>query len=79
MTIDRQFGHAPLSSSPSQPAAIKTPSNTTGIMDESTRNKFLKQYKTAVASGVSTIFATLAVVSAPGAIGRYGVKRAFMY
>lgn len=32
-------------------------------MDETARNKFLKQYKTQVASGVSTIFATLAVVS----------------
>lgn len=30
-------------------------------MDESTRNKLLKKYKTQVASGTSTIFATLAV------------------
>lgn len=31
-------------------------------MDESTRNKLLKRYKTQVASGTSTICATLAVV-----------------
>lgn len=39
-------------------------------MDEATRNRLLKKYKTQVASGASTICATLAVVSAsfPGTL-----------
>ncbi|KAI9376532.1 mitochondrial carrier domain-containing protein [Aspergillus egyptiacus] len=37
------------------------PARDTWIMDESTRNKLLKRYKTQVASGTSTICATLAV------------------
>lgn len=38
------------------------PTGSTWIMDEATRNKFLKNYKTQVASATSTICATLAVV-----------------
>lgn len=39
------------------------PTGNAWIMDESTRNKFLKDYQTPVASAISTICATLAVVS----------------
>lgn len=41
------------------------PSQNTWIMDDSTRNRLMKKYKTQVASGTSTICATLAVVSFP--------------
>jgi hypothetical protein len=39
------------------------PSSNAWTMDHSTRNKLLKKYQTQVASGSSTICATLAVVS----------------
>lgn len=41
------------------------PSRNAWIMDDSTRNKLLKKYKTQVASATSTVCATLAVVSSP--------------
>jgi hypothetical protein len=40
------------------------PTSNAWIMDESTRNRLLKKYKTQVASATSTVCATLAVVSA---------------
>lgn len=62
MTLDEHSEHAPFSPSPSQPSPAMMPAGSTWIMDEATRNKFLKNYKTQVASATSTICATLAVV-----------------
>jgi hypothetical protein len=62
MTLDEQPEHAPFSPPPSQPSPAIMPTGSTWIMDETTRNKFLKNYKTQVASATSTICATLAVV-----------------
>jgi hypothetical protein len=39
------------------------PADNTWIMDDATRNRLLKKYKTQVASATSTICATLSVVS----------------
>lgn len=64
MTIDKRSEHAPFSSTSHTTPAVM-PSQNTWIMDESTRNRLLKKYKTQVASGTSTICATLAVVSFP--------------
>lgn len=63
MTIDKRAEHAPYSpsaNSESTPAIM--PSQNAWIMDDPTRNKLLKKYKTQVASGVSTVCATLSVV-----------------
>lgn len=57
MTIDRPSEHARFASPLSNSSTI----NPVWTMDESTRNKILKRYKTQVASGTSTICATLAV------------------
>ena len=63
MTIDKHSEHASFPpAAPSKPSAIK-PTGNSWMMDESTRNRFLKKYKTQVASGTSTLCATLAVVS----------------
>ncbi|KAJ5231480.1 mitochondrial carrier [Penicillium citrinum] len=62
MTIDKRAEHAPYSpsaNSESTPAIM--PSQNAWIMDDPTRNKLLKKYKTQVASGVSTVCATLSV------------------
>lgn len=64
MTVDKRSEHAPFSKA-SQPAPATMPSRNTWIMDDHTRNKLLKKYKTQVASATSTICATLAVVSLP--------------
>ena len=63
MTIDKHSEHASFPpAAPSKPSAIR-PTGNSWMMDESTRNRFLKKYKTQVASGTSTLCATLAVVS----------------
>lgn len=67
MTVDKQHSeHAPLSPATSpQPSPLNmTPPWTP---NESTRNYYLKKYTTPVASAVSTVCATLAVVSRPSA------------
>lgn len=61
MTLDKQSEHAPFSPA-TKPAPDTMPSSNAWTMDESTRNKLLKKYQTQVASGSSTICATLAVV-----------------
>ncbi|KAJ5745486.1 mitochondrial carrier [Penicillium odoratum] len=58
MTIDKQTEHALFSSSNSPDTM---PSQNAWIMDEKTRNSLLKKYQTQVASGASTVCATLAV------------------
>ncbi|KAE8145278.1 mitochondrial carrier [Aspergillus avenaceus] len=60
MTLDKHSEHAPFHPS-SQAAPVIMPAGNTWIMDEATRNKLLKNYKTQVASATSTICATLAV------------------
>ncbi|KAJ5176385.1 mitochondrial carrier [Penicillium canariense] len=62
MTIGRRSEHAPFSpaSNPTPTSAIM-PTENTWIMDDSTRNKLLKKYKTQVASATSSVCATLAV------------------
>lgn len=63
MTIDKHSEHASFPpAAPSKPSAIK-PTGNNWMMDESARNRLLKKYKTQVASGTSTLCATLAVVS----------------
>lgn len=62
MTVDKPSEHAPFSTT-SQPASTAMPSHNTWIMDDHTRNKLMKKYKTQVASATSTVCATLAVVS----------------
>lgn len=63
MTIDKHSEHASFPpAAPSKPSAIN-PTGNTWMMDQSARNKLLKKYKTQVASGTSTLCATLAVVS----------------
>ncbi|KAL2836241.1 mitochondrial carrier domain-containing protein [Aspergillus pseudoustus] len=57
---DKHDEHAPFTP-PSQQAPVIMPAQNSWIMNETTRNKLLKRYKTQVASGVSTICATLAV------------------
>ncbi|KAE8390572.1 mitochondrial carrier [Aspergillus alliaceus] len=61
MTLDEHSEHAPFSPPPSQPSPVIMPTGSAWTMDEATRNKFLKNYKTQVASATSTICATLAV------------------
>ncbi|RAK83163.1 mitochondrial carrier [Aspergillus costaricaensis CBS 115574] len=61
MTLDKHSEHAPFSPSPPQPSPLTRSTQTTLTMDEATRNKLLKSYKTQVASASSTVFATLAV------------------
>lgn len=62
MTIDKRSEHAPIPST--------TPIRSTSMpdrawnMDDATRNRLLKKYKTQVASATSTVCATLSVVSA---------------
>ncbi|KAJ5095238.1 mitochondrial carrier [Penicillium argentinense] len=60
MTIDKTSEHAPFSS-PSSNASPVMSANNAWIMDEPTRNRLLKRYKTQVASATSTVCATLAV------------------
>mgnify|MGYP006868020114 FL=1 len=64
MTSDNSSEHAPLSSSAHHTRTAAMPDHRAWNMDEVTRNRLLKKYKTQVASGASTICATLAVVSA---------------
>ncbi|KAL4957873.1 mitochondrial carrier [Aspergillus filifer] len=59
MTDNKHSEHAPFIP-PSQPSAIM-PNQSAGIMDDTTRNRLLKRYKTQAASGTSTVCATLAV------------------
>jgi hypothetical protein len=61
MTLDKHSEHAPFSPPPPQPSPLARSTQTTLTMDEATRNKLLKSYKTQVASASSTVFATLAV------------------
>ncbi|XRM47290.1 hypothetical protein ABZX51_010277 [Aspergillus tubingensis] len=61
MTLDKHSEHAPFSPPPPQPSPLTRSTQTTLTMDEATRNKLLKSYKTQVASASSTVFATLAV------------------
>ncbi|KAJ5556845.1 mitochondrial carrier [Penicillium frequentans] len=58
MTIEKRTEHE-LPSSNQHPAVM--PSQNAWIMDEKTRNTLLKKYQTQVASGASTVCATLAV------------------
>ncbi|KAL4921132.1 mitochondrial carrier [Aspergillus aurantiobrunneus] len=60
MTDNKHSEHAPFTP-PSQPSPTIMSMGNTWIMDESTRNRLLKRYKTQVASGTSTVCATLAV------------------
>ncbi|CBF77699.1 hypothetical protein AN4352.2 [Aspergillus nidulans FGSC A4] len=60
MTDNKHSEHAPFVP-PSQPSPAIMPSGNSWTMDESTRNRLLKKYKTQVASGTSTVCATLAV------------------
>ncbi|CAK38532.1 uncharacterized protein An04g00750 [Aspergillus niger] len=62
MTLDKHSEHAPFSPPPPQPSPLTRSTQTTLTMNEATRNKLLKSYKTQVASATSTVFATLAVV-----------------
>ncbi|KAL3479993.1 mitochondrial carrier domain-containing protein [Aspergillus californicus] len=57
---DKHSEHAPFPR-PSQPSPAIMPAKDSWIMDETTRNKLLKRYKTQVASATSTVCATLAV------------------
>ncbi|OJJ44784.1 hypothetical protein ASPZODRAFT_738941 [Penicilliopsis zonata CBS 506.65] len=59
MTLDKHSEHASFTPAPSQPAPGIMPSTNAWIMDDATRNKLLRRYNTQVASGVSTIVATL--------------------
>ncbi|KAJ5570428.1 mitochondrial carrier [Penicillium hispanicum] len=61
MPADKRSEHAPFFPS-SHPTASIMPSPNPWIMDEPTRNKLLKQYKTQVASATSTVCATFAVI-----------------
>ncbi|CAG8891233.1 unnamed protein product [Penicillium egyptiacum] len=61
MTSDNSSEHAPLSSSTHHTSTAIMPDRKAWNMDEATRNRLLKKYKTQVASGASTICATLAV------------------
>ncbi|CAP98996.1 Pc22g17080 [Penicillium rubens Wisconsin 54-1255] len=61
MTSDNSSEHAPLSSSSHHTRTAAMPDHRAWNMDEVTRNRLLKKYKTQVASGASTICATLAV------------------
>jgi hypothetical protein len=63
MTVGKRTEHAPPFSPSSNPTPAIMPTSNAWIMDESTRNRLLKKYKTQVASATSTICATLAVVS----------------
>lgn len=63
MTIDKHPEHAPFSSTSTRSTSMP---DRAWNMDESTRNRLLKKYKTQVASATSTVCATLSVVSAPG-------------
>lgn len=63
MTLDEHTEHAPFVSSPPEPSTVRMRADNTWIMDDATRNRFLKKYKTQVASATSTICATLSVVS----------------
>lgn len=62
MTLDKRPEHAPFSPT-TETAPDTMPSSNAWTVDESTRNKLLKKYQTQVASGLSTVCATLAVVS----------------
>lgn len=63
MTLDENSEHAPFTSSTaSQPGTTIMPTSNSWMMDDSTRNRLLKKYKTQVASATSTVCATLAVV-----------------
>lgn len=62
MPADKRSEHAPFFST-SQPTPPIMPPLNHWIMDEPTRNKLLKEYKTQVASAASTVCATFAVVS----------------
>lgn len=73
MTIDKRPEHATFPT-PTQTSSTKTTGNNTWIMDESARNKLLKRYKTQVASGTSTICATLTVVGEARQGNPVGVK-----
>ncbi|CAG8045075.1 unnamed protein product [Penicillium olsonii] len=59
MTIDKHPEHAPFSSS-TQTRSTSMPDRAWN-MDDSTRNRLLKKYKTQVASATSTVCATLSV------------------
>lgn len=62
MTLDKHSEHAPYSPSHSQPAPVIMPTGKTWMgHNEAAYNKFLKDYKTQVASATSTVCATLAV------------------
>lgn len=74
MTVDKHSEHAPYSPD-SQPAPAIMPSRNAWTMDDSTRNKLMKKYKTQVASATSTICATLAVVSFPASQSSCGSGR----
>lgn len=64
MTVGKRTEHAPPPFSPSSnPTPAVMPTGNAWIMDEHARNKFLKKHQTPVASAISTICATLAVVS----------------